>query len=106
MSSSKHGIDRNTLKYLVFAGNYRQFGLWCDDNNIAPGEALFVASRTNLLTVYGDEYILVRVGTFHLRPDAQDIMEEARVRFPNCAWEEYSLRFALKGWHVYRRHQK
>lgn len=90
-----HGIHRtpHTLKYLVFAGNYRQFGLWCDENNISPGEALFVAQRTNLLQLKGDDHhlIMVKVGTFHLRPDAQEIMEEARLRFPQCRWEEHSI---------------
>ena len=79
------------VKYLVFAGNYRQFSLWAEDKSIPPEEALFVDSPANLLNRYGEHFTLVKVGTFHLRPDAEEIMEEARVRFPHSKWEHYPI---------------
>ena len=86
----EHGINRRPLKYLVFAGNYRQFNLWQTQCDIPPGEALFVSSPTNLLQVKG-EFLMVKVGTFHLRPDSLEIMKAARERFPNAKWQEYTI---------------
>src|SRR4029079_128123 len=94
--SPSHGINRNRLKYLVFAGNYRQFHLWATDSTIQPGEALYVASPTNLRGISGDDIIMVKVGTFHLRPDSPQIMEEARARFPNNKWVEDPIQWGSR----------
>jgi len=89
-SPPTHGIQRHPLKYLVFAGNYRQFDLWREAQKIPEGEALFVASPSNLLGRKG-EFTLVKVGTFHLRPDAQEIMEAVRMKFPKAEWITFPI---------------
>jgi hypothetical protein len=80
------------MKYLVFAGNYRQFKWWEEKYNTPrAGEAVYVADRSNLRNWGKKQLTMVKVGTFHLRPDAKDIMNEAKVRFPNAQWQEYSI---------------
>ena len=88
----KHGIQRAPLKYIVFAGNYREFRSWQLANGINGDEALFVANPANLTGLKaGEDYHLVGIGTFHLRSDQKEIMEEAHRRFPNTRFTDGEL---------------
>lgn len=84
-----HGIQRRTLKYIVFAGNYREYRTWQLATGNGAEDSLFVASPTNLTSLKaGGDYHLVFVGTFHLRSDREEIMEAARERFPNTRFTD------------------
>lgn len=87
--SSKHGIERTNLKYIVFAGNYREYRTWQLTTGNGAEDSLFVASPTNLTSLKADgDYHLIFLGTFHLRKDREEIMEAARERFPNTHFVE------------------
>lgn len=87
-----HGIQRSTIKYVVFAGNFREFRVWQLAFGAKNGEALFVASASNLTHIEGQDQdqdqchtvTFVKVGTFHLRSDAKEIMEYARSIWPDA----------------------
>lgn len=85
----KHGIQPTTLKYLVFAGSFREFRVWALSNSIKNGEALYVAHPTNLSTLPPNvDYRLCFVGTFHMRTDKDEILEAAHERFPNTRFTD------------------
>lgn len=78
-----HGIDRNPIKYLVLAGNYREFRNWLMDNEVHPQDALFV---NNASVLWGrkfqpEETSLTVLPSFNERADAEDILQIARTRF-------------------------
>ena len=84
MTNPPHGIERSPIKYVVFAGNYREFKVWQLENKVQDGEALFVADATNLSSLRGKEVTFVRIGTFHLRKDFYTIMAYAREVWPDA----------------------
>lgn len=80
MTQHNHGIDREKISYLVLAGNFREFTIWKENNKIPVTAALYVSTPNVLygISIPPDTRV-VRVGTFNLRPDAQDIL--------NVLWE-------------------
>jgi hypothetical protein len=78
-----HGIDRspNQLKYLVLAGNIREFYVWQADNQVRGAEALFVSNSQMLRArKFPPTIEVVMVGTFHLRQDHKEIMDMVKER--------------------------
>jgi len=89
MTPPQHGINRHPLKYLVFAGNIREYKQWERERAIPYGESMFVAHSTNLhgiSTENAEALTYIIVGTFHLRPDAQEIMAAARAVRPEASF--------------------
>ena len=87
-----HGIQRRTLKYVVFAGNYREYRTWQLATGNGAEDSLFVASPSNLSSLNADgDYHLIFIGTFHLRSDRKEIMDAAHERFPNTRFTEGEL---------------
>lgn len=81
-----HGILRHPVKYVVFAGNFREFRVWQLASGVKNGDALFVGSleKANLRALQNLDVKFVKLATFHLRSDAKDIMEYARSVWPNA----------------------
>lgn len=87
----EHGIDPQRLKYLVFAGNFREYRQWALTTGNLSGRALYVAHPENLMGLNAEtnpDLKLVRIGTFHLRSDAQEILDIVRSRFTVDRWVE------------------
>ena len=88
--TEEHGIRPERLKYLVFAGSFSEYRQWALTNGVLNGEALYVAQPTNLTSLKDTEdarYQLISIGTFHLRPDHQELIRTARERFPHKSLE-------------------
>lgn len=86
----KHGIDPASLKYVVLAGNMREFHQWQQRYQVQGGEALYVTNPHILLGrnfTENPDLRLIIIGTFHLRKDTDEILDELRTRLPGKAPE-------------------
>jgi hypothetical protein len=82
----RHGIDREALRYLVFAGNMREYYQWCSDQGIPGNTALYVSNTSTLMGMKGaddDGIEFAIVGTFQQRQDAEELIDTATTRFGN-----------------------
>lgn len=68
-------------KWVVLAGNYREYQQWCRRNVIHPRDALFVAESSNLGGRGRDlsTATWIRTGTFLDRRDVDEVMAMAKV---------------------------
>jgi hypothetical protein len=77
-------------KWVILAGNYREFMQWCVRNQVHPKDALFVAEPANLVGRTVHDHRWVRTGTFLDRRDAQEVMELATLlRAPEPVVDTY-----------------
>lgn len=77
-----HGIDRSPVRFVVLAGNIREFRNWCVYNGITPNSALFVSSLDVLQGRQFDSQStrFVEIGTFVHRSDSKEVVEVLRSR--------------------------
>lgn len=87
-----HGIDKNKepLKYVVLAGNMREFQIWLAENRISRNEALYVSNSQVLRARYFEPPTkVIIVGTFHARKDSQEILAMVRTQFSGIIDHDY-----------------
>lgn len=77
-----HGIDRQPIRFVVLAGNIREYRNWCAYNGINPATALFVSS---IDVLQGRQFTtqttkFVEIGTFVHRADSREVVEVLRSR--------------------------
>lgn len=80
-----HGIDRGITKFVVFAGNLREFYDWQLEYKVRGEEALFVATPTTLVgRKFPKDTAYVILGSFYGREDAQEALRLARENNPEA----------------------
>lgn len=78
MTQPRHGIDNTPPKYIILAGNLKDFYLWQNANQIRGAEALYVATADVLRGRRYPKATFITLGTFYQRPDHQEIIEVCR----------------------------
>ena len=90
-----HGIRPEKLKYLVFAGNFREYRQWMLTKGVLVEQTLFVTSPENLnrVSTADSDLVIAIVGTFHLRSNSQELMDTARKMFPRAVIQKEAITF-------------
>lgn len=80
-----HGIDRSPIRFVVLAGNIREYRNWMAYNRVQPQETLFVSNSQILMGRKFDSLTttFVEVGTFLSRQDAHELLAVLSTRVTN-----------------------